>query len=212
MKRYTLIEEVLNSITHGIGLLISIVSTSVMVILSYGEPSAVISSIIFGFSLILLYSASTLYHAFPVGKVKSIFRIFDHTCIPILIAGSYTPFCLIVLQGNKKALYVTITVWLLCILCIVLNVISLEKTEKLSLIIYVVMGWLVVCMFNDIKMNIPPDALNLLILGGLSYTVGIIFYKWKKEYMHTVWHVFVLAGSIFHIYSVIKYIIPLSAV
>ena len=139
IRRYTVGEEIFNGVSHGIGALLSIGGTVILIVLSvlYGDHTALASSIIYGSSLIILYTMSTLYHSITSEIAKKVLRVFDHTSIFILIAGSYTPFCLIALDGNKKALAVVIVVWICAIIGIVLNAISLEKTEKFSLILYV---------------------------------------------------------------------------
>ncbi len=212
VKRYTIGEEIFNSISHGVGALASVIGATVMITLAsaFGNFNSIISSIIFGFSLVLLYTMSTLYHAFPFEKVKRIFRTLDHAAIPILIAGSYTPFCTILLNGNTKALYAIIFIWFLCSLCVFLNFINLNKFEKLALILYIVMGWSVLALLPDIISAISFGGLVLLTLGGLSYTIGIIFYKIKAPYFHGIWHLFVVAGSVLHYLCVVIYVLPLS--
>ncbi len=211
-KRYTIGEEIFNSITHGIGALCSIIGATVMITLAaaFGNFPAIISSVIFGISLVLLYTMSTLYHAFPFEKVKKIFRVLDHAAIPILIAGSYTPFCLVLLSENIKATYTIIFIWIICASCITLNFINLEKFEKLALILYILMGWSVLILLPDIISSISQGGLILLTLGGLSYTIGIIFYKIKIKYFHGIWHLFVVAGSVLHYLCVVIYVLPLT--
>ena len=212
MKRYTLGEEVFNSVSHGVGALLAVVGASVIVTLAacFGDTVAVLSSLVYGMSLVVLYTMSTLYHAFPFEKVKKIFRIFDHTSIFILIAGSYTPFCLLALRGNTKAAWVAAIVWLCAVGGIIMNAVSLEKTEKLSLVLYVIMGWAVVVVIRDIVAALAGPAFWLLLAGGLSYTGGIVFYKLKFRYMHSIWHLFVLAGSVLHYLCIVIYVLPMS--
>ncbi|MEG1782687.1 MAG: hemolysin III family protein [Oscillospiraceae bacterium] len=213
IKRYTVGEEVFNSVTHGVGALLSVIGASVMVTLAacFGDRNAVISSVVFGLSMVMLYTMSTLYHAFPFTKVKELFRVFDHASIPILIAGTYTPFCTIGLQGNKKGSIVIIAVWACAFLCILMNAISLEKTEKITLALYLIMGWAIVFVIKDVIAILPRNAFILLLLGGLSYTVGVVFYKMTKvKYMHSVWHLFVALGSILHYLCVVIYVLPMS--
>lgn len=213
IKRYTVGEEVFNSVSHGVGALLAVVGASVMVTLAvcFGNTIAIVSSIIYGISLIILYTMSTLYHAFPFENVKKLFRIFDHTSIFILIAGSYTPFCLIALHGNKKAFMVILLIWLCALVGIALNAISLEKTEKFSLILYIAMGWGIVFVIKDIVAVLSPPAFWLLLLGGVSYTGGVVFYKMTKiKYMHSVWHLFVLLGSVLHYICIVMYVLPMS--
>ena len=212
MKRYTVGEEVFNSVSHGVGALLAVVGASVIVTLAacFGDVVAVLSSLVYGLSLVVLYTMSTLYHAFPFEKVKKIFRIFDHTSIFILIAGSYTPFCLLALRSNPRGAWVAAVVWLCAIGGIIMNAVSLEKTEKLSLVLYIIMGWAVVLVIKDIVAALSGPAFWLLLAGGLSYTGGIVFYKLKFRYMHSIWHLFVLAGSVLHYLCIVIYVLPMS--
>lgn len=210
-KRYTVGEEVFNSVSHGVGALLSVIGASVLVTLAacFGDLTCVLSSIIYGVSMVILYTMSTLYHAFPFEKVKKIFRIFDHTSIFILIAGTYTPFCLLALRGNPKGVWVFAVVWICAIAGIVMNAVSLEKTEKLSLVLYVVMGWAVVVVIKDIVAALQGPAFWLLLSGGLAYTGGLVFYKLKYRYMHSIWHLFVFAGTLLHYLCVVMYVLPM---
>lgn len=212
MKRYTVGEEVFNSVSHGVGALLSVIGASVIITLAacFGDLTAVLSSIVYGISLVILYTMSTLYHAFPFDKVKKVFRIFDHASIFILIAGTYTPCCLIALKGNTKGVWVAVVVWICAVSGIVMNAISLEKTEKLSLVLYIIMGWAVVLVIKDIIKALWGPGFWLLLAGGLAYTGGIVFYKLKHKYMHSIWHLFVLAGSVLHYLCVVIYILPMS--
>lgn len=211
-SRYTLGEEILNSVSHGIGSVLSIAGTIILIVLSVKHETmlGLWTSLIYGFSLILLYTMSTLYHSITNEKAKSILRIFDHTSIFFLIAGSYTPFCLIGLQGDPHGLIVAVVVWACAILGIILNTISLEKTEKLSLILYIAMGWAIIFVIKAIFLAIPSPAFWLLFAGGISYTGGVVFYKMKTKYMHGIWHFYVLFGSVLHFLAVVLYILPMA--
>lgn len=213
IKRYTILEEVFNSVTHGVGALMSIAALVLMIVFAAinGSGLALGNGIAYGVSLIILYTMSTLYHAISAPKAKEVLRVFDHTSIFILIAGSYTPLCLIALEGNTRGLIVVIAVWACAIAGIVMNAISLEKTEKISLVLYVIMGWAIVAVFGSIVKALPTPALWLLVAGGVSYTGGIIFYKMKSiKYMHSVWHLFVLAGSVLHFICIFFYVLPMA--
>lgn len=213
IKRYTVGEEIFNSVSHGVSALGAIVGCSVMVTLAacFGNGTAVLSALVFGLSLITMYTMSTLYHAFPFEKVKRIFRVFDHSSIPLLIAGSYTPFCLIALDGNVKGRIVVCVVWLCGILAIVLNIINLDRFEKINLVLYIAMGWAVVFALKDIIRALPKNGFILLAAGGIAYTTGIIFYKMTTvRYMHSVWHLFVTAGSLAHFLCVAMYVLPMT--
>ena len=153
------------------------------------------------------------YHAVQHERAKEILRIFDHTSIFLLIAGSYTPFCLIALKGNTRGLAVVAAVWLCAVLGMVLNAIDLKKTERLGTVLYVIMGWSIVVVFRDIVSVLPTPAFWLLLSGGISYTGGLIFYAMKnRKYMHSVWHIFVLAGSVLHYICIAVYVLPMAFV
>lgn len=212
IKRYTVGEEIFNSVSHGVSALGAVVGCTVMVTLSacFGNRKAVASSLIFGLSLVIMYTMSTLYHAFPFEKVKRLFRIFDHSSIPLLIAGSYTPFCLIVLEGNPRGVFVAAVVWLCALTAIGLNVINLDRFEKYTLFLYIGMGWAAVLALKDIVAALPTAGFILLAAGGLAYTTGILFYKMKIRYMHSVWHLFVTLGSVLHFLCVVIYVLPMT--
>lgn len=212
LKRYTVGEEIFNSVSHGVGALLGIIGTVVLIVLSAvnGSALALGTSIVYGLSLIMLYTMSTLYHAIAAERAKEILRVFDHTSIFLLIAGTYTPFCLVALEGNPKGLAVAAVVWVCAIAGIVLNAVSLEKTEKIGMVLYVVMGWSVIMVIKDVVAALSGPAFWLLLLGGLSYTGGIVFYAIKKKYMHSIWHLFVLAGSVLHYLCVAIYVLPMA--
>lgn len=213
VKRYTVGEEIFNSVSHGVSALGAVVGCSVMVTLAacFGNTTAVVSALVFGLSLVIMYTMSTLYHAFPFERVKKLFRVFDHSSIPLLIAGSYTPFCLIALSGNIKGRIVVAVVWLCAIVAITLNVINLDRFEKINLILYIAMGWAVVFALKDIVAALPENGFILLTAGGIAYTAGILFYKMTKiRYMHSVWHLFVTAGSLLHFLCVVMYVLPMT--
>lgn len=212
MKRYTVGEEIFNSVTHGLGALLGVVGTVILIVLSAinGSSLAIGTSIVYGASLIVLYTMSTLYHAIASERAKAVLRIFDHTSIFLLIAGSYTPFCLIALQGNPRGIFVAAVVWICAVLGIVLNAVSLKKTEKFSMVLYVLMGWSVILVIKDVIAVLPTPAFWLLLLGGIAYTGGIAFYAMKKKYMHSIWHLFVLAGSVLQYLCIAIYVLPMA--
>ena len=211
--RYTLGEEIFNSVSHGVSALLAVVGCTVMVTLSvcYGTVTAVVSSLVFGLSLILLYTMSTLYHAFPAEKIKKTLRVYDHASIPVLIAGSYTPFCLIALSGSAKGIIVACVVWACAVLAVALNAVNLEKFEKITLALYIIMGWTALMAVGEIVRALPGQGFALLVAGGVIYTVGVVFYKMKKvRYMHGVWHIFVSLGSLRHFLRVVMYVLPMT--
>lgn len=214
MKMKTAIkEEIVNSITHGLGAVLGVAGTAVAVVWAalYGDVYSVVAASIYGAMLIILYTMSTLYHAFTNETVKKVFRIFDHCSIFLLIAGTYTPFTLCTLQGAFGWTIFGI-IWGFAVLGIVLNAISLERFKKFSLVCYIVMGWMIVIAIKPMLLRLgSSSAMLLLVLGGVAYTVGVIFYKMKQvPYMHGIWHLFVLLGSILHYFSILFYVLPVS--
>lgn len=213
LKRYTTGEEIFNTISHGVGSVLAVGGTTVLTVLSAVHHSglALSVSLIYGISLIVLYTMSAVYHGVPHPKAKEILRIFDHASIFFLIAGSYTPFCLIALRGNPRGVIVAGAVWACAAVGILLNAIDLKKTERLGTVLYVIMGWAILFAFKDIIRALPQPAFWLLLIGGVSYTGGLVFYAMKnRRYMHSVWHLFVLAGSILHYICIAVYVIPMA--
>ena len=212
---YTVGEEIFNSVTHGIGAIFSIVALCLMVTFSAlngGTSIDIISFSIYGASLIILYTMSTLYHAITNEKAKKVLRIIDHSSVYLLIAGSYTPFALSILKNqDEKRIIILIFVWLLAIIGTVLYSIFKQKIKIFNIISYIIMGWAVSLLLPELNnvfttLNIKC-CLYLLIAGGITYTAGIIFYAIKKvKYFHSIWHLFVLSGSILHFIAVMIYI------
>lgn len=203
-KRYTLGEEIFNAVSHGTGGLLAIGGTVVLIVFTaiYADAWAVISSAIYGASLIILYTMSTLYHAITNEKAKKFFRIMDHNTIFFLIAGTYTPVTLAILRGALGWVLFGV-VWGAAILGIVLNSIDLEKFRKPSVFCYILMGWVVIFAIKPLLSAMPKMSLIFLFLGGAFYTVGVIFYAIKKiKYFHSIWHLFTVAGSVFHYFSI----------
>ncbi len=196
---YTVTEEVMNAITHGLGVVFSVVAY-VLLLQKYVHNSANMLCItIYCASLFILYTVSTVYHALKVGKTKALFRKFDHCSIFVLIAGTYTPLCVMYISGPfSKA--VLAGVWLAAIVGIVLNAIDVNKFSKVSLACYIIMGWSVVFIAKPAIQSLTQSQLVYLLVGGIFYTVGAVLYVVGKKmrYIHSVWHMFVLAGSIFH--------------
>ena len=217
-KLYTIGEEISNSITHGIGSLLSIAGLVIMIVKSAmkGDSIGLLSSIIFGVSLIILYTMSTLYHAIANQKAKNVLKIFDHCTIYLLIAGSYTAFTLMAIRSINptKAWIVFAIVWGIAILGTVLYAVFKNKFKILNVLSYVIMGWVVVIALPEIIEFFTTKSsivgLYLLLAGGIAYTLGIVFYVLQKKnfkYFHSIWHVFVLAGSILQYLSYILYVL-----
>jgi hemolysin III len=203
-------EEMANSITHGLGALMSMAGLSLLVVTAvrHGSVSLVAGCSIFGVTLVLLYTASTLYHSFQKPALKHIFKMADHSCIYLLIAGTYTPFTLVTLSGTLGWTLLTI-IWSLAVLGIVFKVYFLYRFRTISTIAYILMGWLAVVAIKQLISQLPTGGLVWLTAGGLSYTVGAVFYLWKRlPYHHAVWHVFVLGGSVCHYCAVLFYVVP----
>ncbi len=206
---YSIAEEIANAVTHGLGALLAVAGTVILIVFSALQQDAwkVTSSSIYGASLILLFTMSSLYHALTNKKAKGVFRIFDHNSIFILIAGTYTPLTLVTLRGPLGWTIFGI-VWGAAIVGIVLNSISIERFKKFSMICYLASGWCVVAAIVPMIRAMELPGLILLFAGGLMYTGGVVFYK-KKEilYMHSIWHLFVLAGSVLHYFCILFYVI-----
>lgn len=206
-KFYSLGEEIFSAVTHGVGSLCAIAGTVILIVLAACHASwiEVVSVSIYGASMIILYTMSTLYHALHAPRAKKVFRVFDHATIFLLIAGTYTPLMLISLRGNTKGVVIFVVVWLAAVLGIVANSISLEKFAKASVALYIIMGWAVVFAFMDVVRALPTAGLVMLIGGGVAYTGGVVFYKSKRKWMHSIWHLFVLAGSALHYFCILFY-------
>jgi len=209
-RPFTLGEEIFHSITHGIGSGLSIAGLTLLLVLAilFGDVYQIVSFSIFGASLVLLYLSSTLYHGFQQPRVKHIFKIFDHASIYLLIAGTYTPFLLIGLGGSTGWTFLFI-VWGIALFGVIFKVLFIERFQVLSVVTYLLMGWLCVFIFREMVASIPLGAIIWLAIGGLFYTVGVIFYALQKiPYMHAVWHFFVLGGSLCHFIAVLLYLAP----
>ena len=206
-------EEIFNSVSHGVGGLLAIVGCTILITMSalFGNWIAVTASTIYGLSLIFMYTMSTLYHALPFQNVKRVMQIMDHDCIYLLIAGTYTPITLIILNESRRGIVIFTMVWVLAVIGIILNAVDMQRFKRASLVLYVMMGWAVILDFSAVVKRLGGSGFLLLLLGGLSYTVGIIFYKLKRiRFMHGVWHLFVLCGSILQYLCVLLYILPVA--
>ena len=203
-------ERLFNTITHGIGSVLSIVALVLMVVYaSYNSDAwSIVGVSIFGSTLILLYMSSTFYHAFSNGRVKQIFKTLDQSFIYLLIAGTYTPVLLITLR-NTLGWTVFGLVWAMAIGGITHRIFFFDKLKKLSLISYIVMGWLSLIVFKSLLNAAPAELVIWLLIGGAFYTGGIIFYSWEKlPFNHAIWHLFVLGGSFSHFIGIYIYLIP----
>ncbi len=211
VPKYTLGEELLNSITHGLGVLFGITILVLTIIMSayHHNTIGIVSSCIYGTSMIIMFLISCLYHALsPRIGAKKVFRILDHCDIYAFIAGSYTPFCLSLLGGTVGWVLFGI-IWTCAIIGVIINSINLEKYKKLSLALYLIQGWMVLISFNALYQALPTKGLIYLLSGGIVFTIGAVLYGMGKKmrYMHSVFHVFVLAGCILQSFSILFYAI-----
>ena len=208
-RALTIGEEIFNSVTHGIGALLSIAALVILVVFAAikGDTWHVVSYTIFGSTLVLLYLSSTHYHSFTREKVKNLFARFDHAAIFLLIAGTYTPYLLTVLRGAVGWIMFGI-IWGLAIAGVVIRSIYITRFRKLMVAIYLLMGWMFVFAIVPMVKNLPAASTVFLFVGGGCYSLGVIFYAWRNlKFGHGIWHLFVLAGSIMHFFSVLYIII-----
>lgn len=211
IKRVNLINEIANAVTHGIGALLAIAGLVILVVFAsiYGNTWHVVSFSIYGSTLVLLYLSSTLYHSVQKPEPKRILRIIDHSAIYLLIAGTYTPFTLVTLQGVRGWVMFGI-IWGLALLGIFYKIYFMNRHVVISTLFYLLMGWLIVFSIRDLFQELTSGGIILLGAGGLSYTLGMIFYAGRDRLlMHAVWHLFVLGGSICHFFSILFYVLPL---
>lgn len=209
IPKYTKNEEIMNAVTHGIGAGLSIAGLVVLVVFAsmHGDVWKIVASAIYGVSMIVLYTASTLYHSFSKTKAASKLNMFDHISIYYLIAGSYTPFMLVNLRGGWGWSIFGV-VWACAIAGTVLKIIYGNKLRKVSTIIYLAMGWIIIIAIYPFVKNVETGGIILVVLGGLSYTIGVIFYKWKSlPFNHAIWHLFVLAGTVLQFFAVLFYVV-----
>lgn len=210
IPKYSLSEELLNSISHGVGALFGIMGTVLCVIkaANTGDPWRIVSSAIFGVTVLLLYLMSCLYHALKVNMAKRVFRVIDHCTIFLLIAGTYTPFTLVTLRGTI-GWWLFGVVWGMAVLGITLNAISLKKFSKISVACYLIMGWAIIAAFQPLADALSPEGVALLIWGGVAYTVGAILYGIgaKVKYFHSIFHFFCLAGTVLHFFAIYLYVL-----
>jgi len=210
--RYTLGEEIANSVIHGLGIVFGIAGLAVLIAFASlrGDAWHIVGCSIFGAALILLYTTSTLYHSIPLPRVKAVLRTLDHAAIFLLIAGTYTPFLLVNLRGPWGwSLFAVI--WGLALSGIVLRIARGRRSPRWAVGLYIGMGWVVLVAIEPLATRVAPGGLWLLLLGGLAYTLGVGFYLWRRlPYHHAIWHIFVLAGSILHFFAILFYVIPLA--
>ena len=207
------VEEFANTVTHGFGLVLSIAGLAALVILASlrGDPLLIAGCVVYGLSLVILYTASTIYHGTSSLELKHKLRLVDHCCIYLLIAGSYTPFGIILLSGTLGEGLLAL-IWTFAVAGIVAKLMFQQRFPAVSVGSYVVMGWLGVFAVQPMLETLGPEPVMLAVAGGLSYTLGVVFFAWQRiRHHHAIFHVFVLAGSILHYIAVVLYVVPYSA-
>ncbi len=203
LEDYTIGEEIAHGITHGIGTGLAIAGLTLLVVIgvNQGDTRHVVAFSIYGATLVLLYLASTLYHSLQIKEVRRTMKIIDHAGIYLLIAGTYTPF-MILGVGTSTGYAVLAAVWILAAIGIVFKIFFINRFELASTMGYLVMGWLTIFVWNQLVQQVPPQGVWLLVAGGASYTIGIIFFLYEKmPYNHAIWHLFVLGGSFCHFFA-----------
>lgn len=210
LPKYTLGEELVSSISHGLGAAFGIVALVLCVLksVSVGNGLAVVSSALYGAMMILLYTMSTIYHALKRNRAKQVFRIFDHCTIFLLIAGTYIPIVLVGIGGAWGWSFFGVVV-AAAVLGIVFNAIDVERYKKFSMICYIAMGWVIVIGFKPLMDHVATEGIILLIAGGVVYTIGAVIYGVgkKAKYLHSIWHFFVLGGSVLHFLMIYLYVL-----
>lgn len=210
MASYTVGEEIANAVTHGLGTAAAIVALTLMMVKAAGVLGAanIAGVAVYGASLILLFLCSTLYHSFYNPAVKAVLKRLDHGAIFVLIAGTYTPFLMITLQSTLARVLLFV-IWGIAVVGVLFKVFFIHRLKRASLLIYLLMGWLSLLVVRELYEALPAPGFMLLLLGGLAYTVGALFYVAKKyQYTHAVWHLFVLGGAACHCVAVSVYVIP----
>lgn len=213
MQGPSLHEERANAWTHGLGLLLSLAGIPGLIIMAvrHGDAWHIVSCSLYGGTLIALYLASTIYHSARRASWKAVFRVVDHACIYLLIAGTYTPFTLVTLRGGWGWTLFGL-VWGFAIIGVCVKIFGTRRSERISTLIYVLMGWLALVATKPILEQFPPGCLLWVLAGGVVYTVGVVFYALdRKPYLHAIWHVFVLGGSVCHYVAVMRYVLPTEA-
>lgn len=207
---YSVGEEIANALTHGIGALLGVAALTMMIVMSvkHSDSARVISSVIYGSSLILLYLSSTLYHSLQSPRLKNLFQILDHCAIYILIAGTYTPFMLVSLKDTWGYLLL-IVIWSLALFGIIFKAFFRDRFARVSLFTYLAMGWLCILVGGEMLTKIPAGGLLFLLAGGLTYSIGTVFFMMNRiPYNHAIWHLFVLGGSVCHFVAIYQYVLP----
>ena len=209
IREYTRGEEIFNAVSHGIGVLLAIAAIPITVVMSvkHGGGILLAASLIYTISMVLEYTASTLYHALTAERAKRVFKVIDHSAIYLFIAGSYTPYCLVTLADDGGTM-LCVGIWALALLGVAIEAFWTYRPRWISAVIYLLLGWCVVWFLPPLVANLATPGLVLLAVGGVCYSVGCIFYVMKKvPYMHSVFHLWVLAGSVLQFLSIVLYVL-----
>ena len=209
IPKYTLGEELISAISHGVGALLGIAALVLCIVKSCNpfDGYKLASSIVFGLTVTLLYLMSCLYHALKVNKAKRVFRVIDHCTIFLLIAGTYTPYTLVSLR-DSVGWWVFGVIWATAIVGIVLNAVSLKKFSRISVALYLIMGWMIIIAYQPMVQAIPRGGMQLLVWGGVAYTLGAILYGIgsRRKYFHSIFHFFCIIGTVLHFFSIYLYV------
>lgn len=209
IREYSIGEEIANSITHGIGALLAVAALVISIVKSVSDGGGVLlcAALLYGIALVIEYTMSTLYHALTAPKAKRVFKVLDHSGIYLLIAGTYSPYCLVTLW-NEGGLWLAIFVWIVSLAGIAVEAFWTYRPRWISAALYVLLGWSIVMYVPTLYALMEPAGFWLLLAGGLAYTVGAVFYIFKRvKYLHTVFHVFVLGGSVCQFLSIVLFVI-----
>lgn len=210
-SQYSFKEEIANSVTHGLGMVLGIVGLVLLLIKALGQDAdalTIVSMSVYGSSMIVLFLASTLYHAIPFRRAKRALKTFDHCAIYLLIAGSYTPFLLVSLR-TPLAIGLMIVIWSIALIGIIMKLAFVYRFKRFSLVTYLMMGWLSLVVIYQLALNLDVGGLTLLAVGGVIYSLGVVFYVAKRiPYNHAIWHGFVLAGCACHFFAIYLYVEP----
>jgi hemolysin III len=209
---YTLGEEIANAATHGLGAALSVAGLALMVCAArWGDARALASAIVFGVALVLQYLFSALYHAVPQRRAKHVLKIFDHLSIYLLIAGTYTPFALVTLRDDGGT-WLFAVIWALAVAGVAAEAFWVYRPKWVTVAGFIPMGWIIILLVKPLLARLPAVGFNLMLAGGIVYTAGTAFYVLKRvRYMHAVWHLFVLGGSVLHFFAVVLYVLPVRA-
>lgn len=204
-QQVALTEELINSLSHGLGVILGIVGIPILTALATikGSPAAIVGAAVYGFGFLMVYGSSAIYHGVTHPRAKEFFRVLDHISIYLMIAGSYTPFIL-VYHFNGTGIALLSTIWGIALVGTVFKILFAARYTLLSTMLYVAMGWLVILFGRSLLFEMPTSCLVLLLIGGGLYSLGVVFFLWEKlPYNHAIWHLFVLAGSVCHYVAVL---------